>query len=82
MLRQSSTSRDIRAGCFVCYGDEARWTHAGAQGTAAQHHDATGHATWADVYQSTRYGTEAADPRQRDIEDHLATASTLEGARP
>lgn len=78
MMRRAATIRDVRAGCFVCHGDEAHWMHAGAQGTAAQHHDATGHATWADVYQSTRYGIEAADPRQVDLEEAIAAAPGAE----
>lgn len=59
-MRRTSTSRDVRAGCFVCGGDEPKWEGPQAQGTAARHHDATGHATWAEVIMSVRYGKEEA----------------------
>jgi hypothetical protein len=72
--RATSTSRDVRAGCFVCHGMDAHWWGGQAQGTAALHHDRTGHATWCDVYKSVRYGAEAPDPRQVDIEDAIASA--------
>lgn len=79
MTRRTATSRDVRAGCFICHGSEAHWTHAGAQGTAAAHHDATGHATWSDVMLMVRYGQPAIDLRQTDIEDAIASSS---GDRP
>ncbi|MGY2732355.1 hypothetical protein ACVWYO_000029 [Sphingomonas sp. UYP23] len=75
--RVTSTSRDVIAGCFVCHGMDAHWHGGSAQGTAARHHDATGHATWCDVAMSVRYGIEAHDPRQIDIED--AITSTFSG---
>jgi hypothetical protein len=75
MSRFTATSRDVRAGCFICSGSDARWFGGQAQGTAARHHDATGHATWCDVVMSVRYGTEAPDPRQIDIEDSIAASS-------
>ena len=81
MTRRTATSRDVRAGCFVCHGSEAHWTHAGAQGTAAAHHDATGHETWSDVMLMVRYGQPAADPRQTDIEDAIAAAGPGTGPR-
>ena len=74
--RPTFTSRDVRAGCFVCNGCEAMWTGGNAQGVAARHHDATKHATWSDVYMSVRYGEQAADDRQTDIEDAIASASS------
>lgn len=58
MIRQTYTSRDVKAGCFVCHGLEAKWFGPQAQGTAARHHDATGHQTWADTYLSVRYGAD------------------------
>jgi hypothetical protein len=79
--RATATSRDVRAGCFVCYGSDARWIGGQAQGTAAQHHDATGHATWCDVYLSVRYGRDAGDDRQIDIEESIA-ASARSGGEP
>lgn len=60
MSRVTHTARDVRAGCFVCWGSDARWFGPSAQGTAARHHDATGHETWADVSLSVRYGGEGA----------------------
>lgn len=47
------------AGCFVCFGSDAKWFGPQAQGTAARHHDATGHETWADVAMSVRYGSQS-----------------------
>ena len=41
------------AGCFVC-GKE--WQSKNALALAARHHDATGHATWAEQVLSVRYG--------------------------
>jgi len=66
--RPTATSRDVRAGCFTCHDGEARWFGPQAQGTAARHHDATGHVTWTDVALSVRYGHPKSDPRQLDIE--------------
>jgi hypothetical protein len=63
-MRHTATSRDVRAGCFVCYGSDARWFGGQAQGVAARHHDATGHATWADVSMSVRYGCEAPEKQE------------------
>lgn len=70
--RATATSRHVMAGCFTCHGTEARWFGGNAQGVAARHHDATGHPTWCDVAMSIRYGREAADDRQIDIEDSIA----------
>lgn len=53
--RRTFTSRDVRAGCFVCHGNDARWFGGNAQGVAARHTDATGHETWVDVAMSIRY---------------------------
>ncbi len=79
-VRQKSEQRDLRAGCHVCSGDTARWTEANAQAVAAQHHDRTGHATWVRYAGEIQYGRAAADPRQTDIEDAIASASS--GDRP
>lgn len=49
MTRSTWVARDVRAGCHTCHGGDARWFHKGAQGTAAQHTDATGHETWVEV---------------------------------
>lgn len=74
--RPTFTHRDVRAGCFNCGGSDAIWTGGNAQGVAARHHDATKHVTWTDVYMSVRYGEDAADDRQTDIEDAIASASS------
>lgn len=74
MNRDTFVARDVRAGCFVCHGGDAHWWGGPAQGTAARHHDATGHATWCDVYMSVRYGEEAPAPGQLDIEAAIAGA--------
>ena len=79
--RRTFTSRDVRAGCFVCHGSEAQWYGGQAQGTAAQHHDRTGHATWCDVVMSVRYGRTEPDARQIDIEDSIA-AHIRSGGEP
>jgi len=54
--RVTRTSREVQAGCFQCGGMDALWSGPQSQGTAARHHDATGHETWADVVLSVRYG--------------------------
>lgn len=80
MIRDTFTSRDLKAGCFICHGTEAHWTGPNAQALAAQHHDRTKHQTWCDVYLSIRYGADAGDDRQIDLEDAIASASS--GGRP
>lgn len=75
MTRRTTSERDVRGGCFVCHGDEARWHGGQAQGTAARHHDATGHPTWCDVVLTVRYGREGPDPRQTDLEHAIAGAA-------
>ncbi len=74
--RRKATSRDLRAGCFVCHGDRPQWTSPNAQALAAKHHDRTGHATWCDIAMSIRYGRTAPDDRQIDIEDAIASVSS------
>ena len=54
--RKTATTRDVKAGCFTCFGDQAKWFGGNAQGVAARHHDATGHPTWAEVYMGVYYG--------------------------
>lgn len=63
-MRETWTSRDVRAGCFTCYGSMAKWFGGQAQGTAARHHDATGHPTWCDVAMSVRYGSSPDDNKR------------------
>lgn len=75
MMRDTFTSRDVRAGCFVCHGSDAHWFGGNAQGVAARHHDATGHTTWSDVYLSVRYGNDAAVGEQLDIETAIGGAA-------
>ena len=79
-VRQKTERRDLLAGCYVCDGTTARWTAANAQALAAQHHDRTNHATWVKYDGEIQYGRRAADPRQIDIEDAIASASS--GDRP
>lgn len=55
-MRRTSTSRDCRGGCFTCWGSDAHWLTPNAQGLAAQHHDRTGHETWAETHLTVRYG--------------------------
>ncbi len=74
--RDTFTSREVMAGCFVCNGSDAIWTGGNAQGVAARHHDATKHATWSTIYMNVRYGRDAGDDRQTDIEDAIASASS------
>ena len=73
--RPTFTSRDVQAGCFVCHGSDAHWIGGNSQGVAARHHDRTKHAVWCEVYLSIRYGEDAADPRQIDIEAAIAASS-------
>ncbi|HEX8446244.1 MAG TPA: hypothetical protein VF649_06485 [Sphingomonas sp.] len=75
LVRQTSTSRDVIGGCFVCHGAAANWFGPQAQGTAARHHDATGHATWAEVVMTVRYGRNDSDGLQLDIETAIAARS-------
>lgn len=79
-VRQKSERRDLLAGCHVCDGTTARWTKANAQALAAKHHDRTGHTTWVKYDGKIQYGRRAADPRQTDIKDAIASASS--GGRP
>lgn len=57
-MRDTRTVRAVIGGCFTCWGSDARWDGPNAQGLAAQHHDRTGHPTWADVSLSVYYGRE------------------------
>ena len=66
-MRRYSCSRDVRAGCFDCWGSDAHWTSNNAQAVAARHHDATGHSTWVDVGMSIRYG-DRKEPDERQTE--------------
>jgi len=61
-MRRTYTSRDVRAGCFQCFGIEAHWLAPNAQAVAARHHDATGHATWVEAVLNIRYGSEEHKP--------------------
>lgn len=79
-MRDTFTSRDVRAGCFTCHGDDAHWFGGQAQGTAARHHDATGHPTWSDVVLSVRYGRYESHDGQLDIETAIASAAFPEVA--
>lgn len=67
-MRDTYISRDVMAGCYTCYGNDAHWLSKNAQGVAARHHDATGHRTWVQVVMSIRYGepdkTTASDAPQ------------------
>lgn len=74
--RETFIGRHVEAGCLVCDGRVARWTNGAAQALAARHHDATGHQTWCEVTMAIRYGREASDTRQTDIEDAIASASS------
>lgn len=74
--RISKTERDYRAGCVVCWGEDAHWTTANAQALAVKHHDRTGHETWFNIDTRGRYGRLAPDDRQIDIEDAIASASS------
>lgn len=56
MSRPTRTSRDVKAGCETCYGNAPHWHGGQAQGTAAQHHDKTGHETWVEVFMHVTYG--------------------------
>jgi hypothetical protein len=54
--RPTRVSRDVKAGCETCWPGTAKWFGGQAQGTAAQHFDKTGHATWCEVYMHVSYG--------------------------
>jgi len=55
-MRLTHIGREVRAGCFDCFGSELKWNGKNAQGVAAKHHDATGHETWVEVFMNIRYG--------------------------
>jgi len=74
-MRKTYISRTVIAGCFACRGSEAIWSGPQCQGTAARHHDATGHPTWCDVFMSVRYGDDAAAGEQLDIETAIGAAA-------
>ncbi len=78
MSRQTRVARSVRAGCFVCFGEAAHWTGGQAQGTAAKHHDDTGHETWAEVEMSVRYGS----PGQRAPQRRASAAPRRPAASP
>lgn len=73
--RETFTSREVSAGCFVCGGSDPRWFGPQAQGTAARHHDVTGHPTWCDVYMTVRYGRELGAGEQLELEAAIAGAA-------
>ena len=56
--RETRVGRTLQGGCFICHGTDAVWFGPNAQGVAARHHDATGHATWVDIAMFVRYGDE------------------------
>lgn len=56
MKRVASTSSTVSAGCYVCNGSSAIWKAKNALAIAARHHDATGHATWAEQHLAIKYG--------------------------
>lgn len=62
-VRHTYVSRDVTAGCHDC---GASWSGPAAQGTAARHHDAKGHETWADVVMSVRYTCEVKKAAARE----------------
>lgn len=55
-MRNKRTTVTALAGCYQCGGMDAIWTASNAVATAARHHDATGHNTWADQTICIRYG--------------------------
>lgn len=67
--RRYHVSRKLIAGCFRCFGSTAMWHASNAQALAAQHHDKTGHTTWAEVTMTIQYGDDAgkADPAQEKL---------------
>lgn len=66
MARKTYTGVDCMAGCFVCGGSTAIWFSRNAMAVAARHHDATGHATWADQNLRVQYGDDPGNsPRDK-----------------
>ncbi len=62
--RKTSNVRDLKAGCFDCFGSDAHWFGPNAQGVAAKHHDSTGHSTWVDVRMTVYYGNPVFDENE------------------
>lgn len=58
--RVTATARRCVAHCLDC---EAVWGDAGAQGSAAHHHDLTGHTTVAKIEMTVTYGVAPAAPK-------------------
>lgn len=56
---QSTRIVENKAGCYTCHGGNTEWTAANAKALAAQHHDKTGHRTWAQNTSRTEYGSGA-----------------------
>lgn len=57
--RRYAYSRDVRALCRVCHGDDHHWFGNNAQGVAVQHHDRTSHEVVVEVYMHITYGASA-----------------------
>lgn len=74
--RVKQVQRTVVGGCLECHGTAICWSGPQAIGTAALHHDRTGHMTWCDVMMTIRYGALVVDARQTDIEDAIASASS------
>jgi hypothetical protein len=70
--RDTLTSREVEAGCKVCFGAAPKWKGNQALGTAARHHDSTGHQTWFVVVTTGLYGSGQTDDAQLDIEAAIA----------
>lgn len=49
-----TTTHEI-AGCYACDSTDSRWEGKGARKKAANHHDKTGHITWAEIVYSYSY---------------------------
>ncbi len=61
-MRRKTRSGVIHAiaGCHICHGEyETGWDSKNALALAAQHHDRTGHPTWAEQCISVKYGDRA-----------------------
>lgn len=54
--RPTKKMMDFEAGCHECGEDAVLWHQPNAIGVAARHHDATGHTTWATVWNGIIYG--------------------------
>jgi hypothetical protein len=56
---RKSGHKDVRSGCFQCFGPDAHWQGSKARAIAQRHAKAKDHSTWVEVIKSVTYNPEA-----------------------